>query len=154
VAKASFYQHFASKEEQGTAYLQESEDRWRSALQGVWASTSDPRGRILALFDFLQQWKELYGHRGCAFLNISAEFIEPASSLRRMVDRHADFFRETIRSLVADYVRARQGRDGETEQLSVALYILFQGALVSIPQLDASVVIEAARKTATQLLDH
>jgi hypothetical protein len=58
-----------------------------------------------------------------------------------------------VELLVADYLRTRPGGNEETERLSVALYILFQGALVSIPQLDASVVIEAARKSATQLLD-
>src|SRR6202044_2124489 len=73
VAKASLYNHFASKEELIAAYLASRHDcttgRITEAIQG----TDDPRQKILAVFDAQAKQYAQPDFHGCAFIAASTE---------------------------------------------------------------------------------
>ena len=155
IAKASFYQHFASKADLCATYLADSHQRRIQSLEHYLAPLADPRTRLLGLFDFLKEWKEQSSYRGCPFLNIVAEIPSTDSPLRAQALRHYDVLRATVDRLVEAFaVTYRPALSPEeTKQLSETLVLLFEGALVSSQNYAASWPIDVARAAAERLLD-
>src|SRR5438552_11387299 len=58
VARMTLYRHFASKDALVLAFLERREERWtRAWLQHeVERRSSDPRARLLAIFDVFDEW--------------------------------------------------------------------------------------------------
>ena len=73
VAKASLYNSFRSKDELVSAYLGR---RGESILSRLWAKVAlytDPRDRLLAVFEAQAEGMARTGYHGCAFASASAE---------------------------------------------------------------------------------
>lgn len=75
VARMTLYRHFGSKEELVLAYLERREEVWtHSWLQAdVERLASDPRERLLAIFDVFHNWFQRPDFEGCAFMNVMLE---------------------------------------------------------------------------------
>jgi AcrR family transcriptional regulator len=75
VARMSLYNNFASKDELVLAFLQRREERWTKEWlqQEVEQRASDPRQRLLALFDVLDEWFQRSDFEGCAFIRVLLE---------------------------------------------------------------------------------
>src|SRR3978361_306551 len=73
VAKASLYSTFGSKDELVRAYLEARDESRRLRVQAAGDRHTDPKARLLAVFDSLAKAVALPGFRGCAFANASAE---------------------------------------------------------------------------------
>lgn len=150
VAKASFYHHFASKEELCIAYLQKRHQDWFSWLQQEVEQHKDDQQRLLSLFTFLERWLADSNYRGCAFLNIASEFPSPDSKIRLLVLNHKQALQDYIKQLVERLNSSTQ--QNHTTTLADAIYLLFEGA-ISKCQIDQSTQsIQAARATVKQLI--
>ena len=106
VAKATFYNHFPTKEELCLAYLR---DRNTSELEAISAFVHDhnsPRERFLAVIKSVQPWLEANNLRGCAFLNMVAEVPDPRNLLRKEGMQHYESLRQLIRSLAEDLIKS------------------------------------------------
>jgi AcrR family transcriptional regulator len=121
VAKASLYNHFASKEELVAAYLASrhdyTADRIVKAIEGV----DDPRQKILAVFDSQAKQYEQRDFHGCAFIAACAE--APSGGL---VEKAADEFRAWIRNMFTD-LAAQAGAVNPTS-LGRQLHLIYDGA--------------------------
>jgi AcrR family transcriptional regulator len=74
VSPATMYAHFAGKDALVAAYLEERHHRWRAVWDEVLAERSDPRDRVLSVFDALARYRDRSGNRrGCAFLAAATE---------------------------------------------------------------------------------
>lgn len=123
VGRASFYRHFASKDDLIVAVLRRRRERW--------ASISVPRilargGHPLDVFDVLAERLEETAYRGCAFLNTLVEIPdahEPAhqEAVAQKEDQRA-FFAQLL---------AAHGYAGDGEGLSRQLLMLYDGASVA-----------------------
>jgi AcrR family transcriptional regulator len=147
IAKASFYHHFPSKEDLGTAFLTESHRRWCGMLNAHLDGYDDPRSRLLGVFDFLRVWKESTGYRGCVFLNMVAEIPSPESPLRSAAIVHYDRLRTLVGQLVEAFADSyRPELNGEERaRMRDGLLLLFQGAIVSSQTYGAPWPITQAR---------
>src|SRR5207253_10168423 len=69
VARMTLYRHFASKDALVLAFLERREQRWtKDWLQrAVEQRASDPRQRLLAIFDVFDDWFHQADFEGCAF---------------------------------------------------------------------------------------
>ena len=86
-AKATLYNHFASKEELIAAVLQAEGETWREWFFGRLAQVEgSARDRLLAVFDVLQDWFADPGFYGCPFINAVAEFDTGNDALRRSAE--------------------------------------------------------------------
>lgn len=106
VAKATFYNHFPTKEELCLAYLR---DRNTSEFEAISAFVHDhnsPRERFLAVIKSVQPWLEANNLRGCAFLNMVAEVPDPRNLLRKEGMQHYESLRQLIRSLAEDLIKS------------------------------------------------
>lgn len=75
VAKMTLYHHFGAKENLVLAYLDLRAKRWTVGWlkAGVTARATDPRERLLAVFDLFHEWFDADGFEGCPFLRIICE---------------------------------------------------------------------------------
>jgi len=143
VAKASFYDHFASKEDLAVAYLQARSDRWIRLLTDVTQSESP----ILSLFDFLHRWVQDTNYQGCAFLNIASEFPTSENRIRETVAEH----KTKQRALFAEVI-SQLSLDTDVDELTNTLYLLFESALAESRIFRADWPVTVARQSVVRLV--
>jgi AcrR family transcriptional regulator len=130
VAKASFYDHFASKDDLLLAYLQEMSRRDIEELRAYCERYDTARERFYAPFELVRAWFPESGYRGCPFQNAAAEVPTGDARLHRAVRSHRERIRKVLRELTRAYAPeepALAGRD--LEELADTYLVLFEGAL-------------------------
>jgi AcrR family transcriptional regulator len=145
VAKASLYNTFGSKDELVKAYLEGRHAKMAARTTRHIERYTDPRDRLLAVFE---AQGELYAEpwfRGCAFASATAE--SPCES----VSRTADHYRDWVRGLLTGL--ARDAGAPQPEALGRQLHLIYDGASQSARMDRDPAVAETARATAEILLD-
>ncbi|QSA95613.1 TetR/AcrR family transcriptional regulator [Methylococcus sp. EFPC2] len=148
VARQSLYQHFQSKDGLVGEFLKRRDQHWRGWLEGFVESRAEtPRERLLALFDFLQDWFSQPDFHGCAFINIAAEFADPQHPFRQIAADH--------KCLVLDYIRTlcRQAELNDPEVAVRRLGLLMEGAITTELVTPGSNIAAEARCLAALVLD-
>ncbi len=151
-AKASFYHHFPSKEDLGTASLRQAHRSWVVTMRDRIEPLPTARARLLGQFDLLATEQAGTGYRGCAFLNTIAETPEPDGRLRGEAGRHQDAVRRYLTAHAADHL-GLTADDAESTGLGDAIYLLLEGATIAAQTHGADWPIRAARALAERLLD-
>ncbi|MGY5277218.1 TetR/AcrR family transcriptional regulator [Nocardia gipuzkoensis] len=147
VGRASFYRHFASKDDLIVAVLEDRDRRWLSWLrESVEAKTDDQAARPLAVFDALADRFARKDFRGCAFINTMVEVADRASAAHQVADRHK---RRVIAYLSELLTEA--GRSDATE-LAAELALLVDGAIVTAVREGTPDAATRARTIARRLL--
>jgi len=147
VSLKRLYQLFPAKEHLVEAYLERHDARWRGRLAEYVAAhgdRTDPDGRILAVFDWLERWFAEEGFRGCAWINAYGELGARSERVAEQVRSHKRAFRDYLASLVAD-----AGRPGA---LTGPLYLLAEGAMVTAGITGGTGPAAQAREAARLLL--
>lgn len=146
VAKASLYNVFGSKEALVRDYLQARHERTMSRLGAAIAAQTDPRERILAIFDAQAAQFADPGFRGCAFASASAE--APAGGLVEAATRE---YRDAIHGLFAK-LGAEAGA-ADPERLASELHLIYDGLGLSARLDRDRAAAEVARQLVETLLD-
>jgi AcrR family transcriptional regulator len=124
--KVTFYRHFRTKDDLVLAYLQ-----GRAAIEreGIGAAIAhaggDPETALRLISEGIGAVACRPGFRGCPFINAAAEYPDPDSPVRRVVDEHRSWYRTTFEQLIAPL--------GLPDQAAVAdeLMLLRDGAMVA-----------------------
>ena len=75
VAKMTLYKHFGSKDALIQAALERRDERWRAWFRDAVARRAEtPRGRLLAVFDALEEWFVRPDFHGCMFIRAAGEY--------------------------------------------------------------------------------
>jgi AcrR family transcriptional regulator len=144
VAKGSLYYNFDGKGDLVRTYLQNRHARWAARIDAELATTSDPAGRILAIFDALADLFAQPDFRGCAFINAAAE--APPGSAEELATRdYRSWLHDLFSGLVGD-----AGLAGHAT-LVTQLVLLYDGATISA-QLDHNPAAAAAARAAAASL--
>ncbi|ETK32285.1 TetR/AcrR family transcriptional regulator [Microbispora sp. ATCC PTA-5024] len=101
VAKATFYHHFPAKDDLVCAYLKEQSDLQHGLAEGLRAAERPAEERLVAVFEAVGEIGCGPGFRGCAFVNASVEYPDPAHPVRQVVAAHRAWFRGLVRDLLA-----------------------------------------------------
>ena len=125
VTKMTLYAHFPSKEDLVSAYLEDSDRRWREFLEEKLSHCEGSRGGLLAVCDAYREYFTAREMRGCAFVNCAAEFPDPGHPARRVIARHKAGVRERLRDLAAE-AGAR-----EPAELAERLFVVLEGAYLT-----------------------
>jgi AcrR family transcriptional regulator len=103
VAKMTLYNYFPTKEKLAAAFVREKSDRWIAWLT---SRVSKPgltkKGRVLALFDALDEWFRSDDYNGCPFHRSAAEFPNPANPIHKEVAHNKEQFYALMRRRLAD----------------------------------------------------
>ncbi len=145
VAKATFYKHFASKDELVLAYLDQVDEIWTGQLREAAAAAGpDPAAQLVGAFDALSVACRTTGYRGCGFLNAGAE-SEPGSRVHARTVAH----KASVRGWFARLARDAGAADPAT--LAQSLSLLLDGGLAD-GALGADPAAPATAKRAAQVL--
>jgi len=100
VAKGSLYQHFPSKTDLLIGYLELNHQAWFDRLKAFVEKISDPKEKLLAVFDYHTQRQEIREYGGCPFIKINHEAgsSEPrVLAETQKIKKHArDFIKELV----------------------------------------------------------
>jgi AcrR family transcriptional regulator len=124
VAKATFYRHFPSKDDLVVAWLREPRTRWLDGIRTeLDAAPVEPAERISRFFDAVAEWIESGDYRGCPYLNVGVEIIDPAHPARGIIEAYVQEVEDYLESLL----RAAGYRDSRS--LAAELQTLVAGAI-------------------------
>lgn len=134
VAKATFYHHFASKDDLCLACLEVLKDRELEFLDEFMAKAK-ARGTeayFLSILESLRPWSLQTDFRGCGFINIAAEVPDPDSPLRLEGNILYDAIRQRVHELCCLLIDADEKQYGhlDAKALSNDYMMIFAGAVV------------------------
>jgi AcrR family transcriptional regulator len=118
VAKASFYQHFKSKEDLCVEFLIKRHDFWFDKLNEFTLKSRTNKTKILASFDFLIFMNETENFRGCSFLNILSEIPADNTKILNVIQNHKTDLRDYFKKYLHDNLLADH------------IYLLFESAII------------------------
>ncbi|MBB4005165.1 TetR/AcrR family transcriptional regulator [Aurantimonas endophytica] len=137
----TLYKHFGSRDGLVLAVLEERHRAFMARLEAG-GETADPIG---ALFDALEQWLVERGARGCMLLRARSEYAGANADVVALVRRQKHEFEAEIAA------RVKQVLGRADADLTVQVWLLFEGATAAASVADLSVV-GAAKRAAANLL--
>ena len=148
VAKMTLYHHFKSKDELIVAALRRRDDEWREWFMGrVSKRATTPRGRLLAVFDVLEEWFRARDYHGCSFGQAATEFRDPKHAVHKMASEHKQQLLAYFRELAA----AAGAKDSEL--LAQQIGLLVEGAVIHMEVFPEPEVARIAAAAAEKLVD-
>ncbi len=138
------YRLFPSKEDLVVAVLEYRSERWNAGVTAAVASATGTADRLLALFDFLDDWFREDDFRGCAFINAYGELGAHSSRVAQAVRRQKESFNHYVEGLVAEA--------GGPPELAAQLALLAEGAQTSAAISGSPAAAGAAREAARTLI--
>ena len=145
VAKASLYNTFGSKDALVRAYLEGRHALQVERITRYLDRYTDPRERLLGVFEAQGQVFADPSFRGCAFVSASAE------SPGELVEQATAEYRGWVRTLLTDL--AREVGVAAPETLGRQLHMIYDGASLSARMDHDPSAAVAARAAAETLLD-
>jgi AcrR family transcriptional regulator len=137
ITKVTFYRHFPTKDDLIVAYLERRANWERDAIAQARQAADDVPGAFRIIAEAIGAESCSPGFRGCPFINAAAEYADPDHPVRRVVDAHRRWFRQTIANFL--------GEINVCDSAGVAnqLVMLRDGAMVSGYLSDPSTVTDA-----------
>lgn len=145
VSLKRLYQLFPAKEQLVEAYLERRDGRWRGRLAEFVELRPTPEERILAVFDWLEEWFGEEDFRGCAWINSYGELGATSDRVAAQVRAHKGAFADFLASLVA--------AAGRPAALAGPLFLLAEGAMVTAGITRSTGPAAQAREAARTLLE-
>jgi AcrR family transcriptional regulator len=149
IARASLYNHFESKTELLLAYLDKTRQDWFADLDEFLRPVTDPREKILALFDFRIMRQRRLDFKGCQFSKIGAEASQHEKRVFDLVRCHKERLRSTIDELV---LRVDHRQTLSHELLVDTIFLLLEGGLATGAVYRSSAPLENAKKIVDTLI--
>jgi AcrR family transcriptional regulator len=146
VAKGSLYYSFTGKDDLINEYLTHRHGMWAERVTAGIGDHTDPRERILAVYDVLGTLFVQPDYRGCAFMNATAEAAP--DSVEALA---GSAFRAWVHKLFLDL--ATDTGTADPERLADALVLLYDGAVATAQMDKTSKPARTARRTAELILD-
>jgi AcrR family transcriptional regulator len=143
VGRASFYRHFAGKDDLVHAVLERRDAHWHAWLAETLAAHG---GGPLSLFDALAESAESEHYRGCAFINAMAEAADPNGEIFRLANEHKSKVTVLLDRLLEE--------DGHPDHHALAeqFTLLMDGATVTAMRERNGAAARRARAIAERLL--
>jgi AcrR family transcriptional regulator len=127
VATMTLYHHFDGKDALVAAYLRARHERWLARWDSYIDAAPDAAGRLLAIFDALEDWaREGGAARGCAFVDAAAELSDRAHPAWREIEAH----KRDLRDRLVELARAADAAD--PERVADELLLIYEGALSAL----------------------
>ncbi|RQO41640.1 TetR family transcriptional regulator [Chryseobacterium sp. KBW03] len=140
VARASFYQHFKSKEDLCVEFLKVRHEYWFKELNNFVSHEKEIRSKITKAFDFLVYMNEKESFRGCSFLNILSEIPMDNIKILKVIQSHKTDLRNYFLEILND------------DTLSTHIYMLFESSIIESQLFKSNELIEKSKKIATNLI--
>lgn len=133
VSKASFYQHFKSKDDLCIEFLNRRYEYWVSELEKFISEAATLEEKILKSFDFLIYMNEKEDFRGCSFLNILSEIPADQVEIHTILRYHKNKLREYFKTEIQD------------ETVADHVYLLFESSILTSQLYRSNELIETSK---------
>ncbi|NAS11314.1 TetR/AcrR family transcriptional regulator [Poritiphilus flavus] len=148
VAKASMYQHFRSKEEIAVSYLERRHRLWTDSLMKRISAVDAPQDKIMATFDYLEQWLKEVDYRGCGWQNIITDLPVDQTRIREQ----AVFHKNEVKEVIIDILQQAYTTEKATV-LGKQLMVLMEGAIILSQIQKNPWPIQSAKEAGASLLE-
>ncbi|MFF2268073.1 TetR/AcrR family transcriptional regulator [Cellulosimicrobium cellulans] len=145
VSLKRIYSLFPSKDDLVVAVLRHRTEQWDAGITRAAAGAATPRGRLLAVFDFLDAWFREDGFRGCAFINSFGELGATSPAVAAAVREHKESFQRYARDVVREA--------GLPDDVALQVVLLAEGAQTTAAITQDVDVARQARRAAEAILD-
>ena len=156
VAKATFYNHFPTKDDLCMSCLVALREQELNFLDHYIAATEqdDPVTHFLCVIESMKPWAKNTDFRGCGFMNIAAEIPDYTNPLRKQGINLYDEIRKRVETLTARLIQSDQKQYGHLDpELIVNSYMLsFGGAVMYLELYHAIWPIDHALDTMRHLI--
>ncbi|MCH8570872.1 TetR/AcrR family transcriptional regulator [Nesterenkonia sp. AY15] len=144
VSLKRLYTVFPSKESIVLAVLDYRHRMWADEIAAAVAQEATPRGRLLAIYDYLAGWFRSDSFRGCVFVNAFGELATESPAVATKAAEHKRDFRRYMERLAVEA--------GFSEELGDQLMLLAEGAQTTAAITGDSSMALKARRAAEALL--
>jgi len=128
VTKTTFYKHFESKDDLVVEAITKRHEwemqAWARAIDA--RAGDDPRKRLLAVFDVLDEWFNAPDFGGCIFLNAAAEFADP----REPAHQAAALYKRKVRDAWCETAKRAGATRDQAETFADRYTALLEGTLI------------------------
>lgn len=145
------YNHFSSKRDLLTAYIQLSKNLWFTDLDKFLLPIKDPRKKLLALFDYRIDRQMLSNFGGCQFNKIGAELQKSDLDAFDLIKHQKERFKLYIKNLLEQINMLKQN-SLDNEMRINALFLIMEGATVSASIYKDTHALENAKVNAQALI--
>jgi AcrR family transcriptional regulator len=146
VTKKTLYYHFKSKEELILATLRYYDERFRNDfMKAVESRTTNPVGRLLVVFDVVEEWFRRDDFYGCMFVGAMGEYPDEGTPIRCFCQEAKGLMLGYIKNLVEKSPLHR------ADQLSEQIILLLEGA-ITMAQVNNSPFSAVHAKKAVEIL--
>ena len=146
-AKASFYQHYPSKEALCEAWLSDVHDRSEVNRADILGSEQSPAEKIKAYFDELEVFMVESDFRGCPYSNTGAVSSGECTGILEQIQGH----KESIRQFFREICLAETNDPGRSQSLGDRIFLLYSGATTECQNLKEIWPVEVAREASLEL---
>ncbi len=146
-AKASFYQHYPSKESLCEAWLRAMHDRSEIFRAELLSSADSPAEKLARYFDQLETYMENSQFRGCPYSNTSAVSDEQCCGIIEQIRAHKESIRRFFRSLAASHFP----EPDKAAEMGDRIFVLYSGGTGEAQNLKAMWPVLAARAAALEI---
>ena len=125
-AKASLYSNFNSKVDLALAFLDRRETVWtRQWLESeIKSRATNPKARLLAIFDVFDGWFRKKSFEGCSFINVLLE-TKADSPIHEAAAAHLAKIRAIVRGL------AEEANLRDADKFAQVWHMLMKGSIIS-----------------------
>jgi AcrR family transcriptional regulator len=156
VAKATFYNHFATKDDLCLSCLDILKIRELDFLDAFMAEKKDLgiEPYFLSIIESLRPWSLQTEFRGCGFINIAAEVPDPASPLRNKGKELYDEIRRRVHELCRTLIHSDDDRYGHLDESELTNHYMlaFAGAVVYLELYRDITYVDQALDTMRRLI--
>ncbi|MFJ2738320.1 TetR/AcrR family transcriptional regulator [Streptomyces sp. NPDC087440] len=149
VSLKRLYQAYPSKSDLLEAVLRRRDETVGAGVESYVAARTDPRARVLAVFDFLADWFADPAFRGCVFINTYGEMGGVSESVAAVARGH----KLGLRSRLAELLAETDVPPAATELLAAQLALLANGAMATAAITGVRDTADQAKSAAGLLLD-
>ncbi|GAB4168662.1 MAG: TetR/AcrR family transcriptional regulator [Terrimicrobiaceae bacterium] len=154
VARASFYDHFESKEDLLVAYAMEMSRRDIAEIRAEVLAKPTAQSRFFAPLELLIPWLEATDFRGCPFQNLMADTPPDSSRVREVARQHSESLRTFFRELTLDLKNSEKKFSRlSPEKTATTFLLVFEGAIALCVAYRESWPVEHARVTLGHFLE-
>lgn len=149
-AKATFYQHFPSKQSLCAAWLEAVHERSDLQRQQILDGPGTAIEKIDTYFAGLSEFLVKNDFRGCPYSNTGAVIDEECACLLQKIEEHKIAIRHFFHRLTSQLAPS----DRRAREVGDALFLLFSGATVEAQNLRSLWPVDAARRSARELCEY
>ncbi|PZF71034.1 TetR/AcrR family transcriptional regulator [Taibaiella soli] len=149
IAKASLYKHFETKTDLLVAYVQRTHERWFERLETAINKVTDPKGKLLAIFDHHAERQKVREFGGCPFIKANDEAGMSDPRVLEEIQEAKLHSKDIIKKLVAQSGHKKLLTDQDLTEL---IFLSLEGSITSASVFKTSADILAAKKIIQKLL--